>query len=131
MATLLVKGFATYPAIKPQTKNNIVLLAGAKTESAVALVDAINRGRGTDIPIEYLDPQDWIDECTKDDEGGKPKAWFEARLVWVQGVCDGDAGVVDPAMETLLGRRPETGTEAVEKIVRADPQYTWHQNHAR
>ena len=97
----------------------------------VDLVDAINAGRKTNVPVEYLEPEDWIEACAKDDEGGKGRAWFEARLVFAQGVCDGDAALVDTALETLLGRRPETGKEAVERLVREDPGYTWHQNHAR
>ena len=51
--------------------------------------------------------------------------------MFTQGVCEGDAALVDPALETLLGRRPETGKEAVERLVRGEGGYTWHQNHAR
>lgn len=131
MATLLAKGFATFPSIKPQTEKNIVLLTGPKAESLIELVDAINRGRKTDIPIVYLAPEAWIDACTKDDVGGKPRAWFEARLVYTEGVIAGDGELVDAALETLLGRRPETGTEAVERFVRENSEYTWHQNHMR
>lgn len=131
MATLLAKGLQAYPKVKPQTEKNILLLTGPKAESLVDLVGAINRGRGTDIGPRYLEPQDWINASAKDDEGGKGKPWFEARLVFTQGVCDGDAELVDPAMEILLGRRPETGTESVERFVRENRGYTWHQNHAR
>ncbi|KAK3702507.1 hypothetical protein LTR37_014869 [Vermiconidia calcicola] len=131
MATLLAKGLADFPSIQPRTEKNIILLTGPKAESLVHLVDAINRGRTTNMPVEYLKPADWVEECTKDDEGGKPRAWFEARVIFTQGVCDGDAELLDPAFETLLGRRPETGTETVERLVKEDSGYTWHQNHAR
>ncbi|KAK3707621.1 hypothetical protein LTR37_011969 [Vermiconidia calcicola] len=130
-ATLLAKGHDAFPAIKPRTEKNIILLTGPKAESRLELVSAINRGRNTNIAVKYLEPTDWVEECTKDDEGGKPRAWFEARVVFTQGVCDGDAELVDPAFETLLGRRPETGTETVERLVKEDSGYTWHQNHAR
>ena len=131
MATLLAKGLAAFPTVKSQTDKNIILLTGPKAESLVDLVDAINSARKTIIPVEYLQPQDWIEACAKDDEGGKGRPWFEARLVFTQGICDGDAELVDPALETLLGRRPETGTGTVESLVKANPGYTWHQNHAR
>ena len=131
MATLLSKGFDAFPSVKPQTVKNIVLLTGPKAESLNDLVDAINRGRRTEIPIEYMEPQAWIDACTEDDVGGKPRAWFDARLVYTEGVIAGDGALVDPALETLLGRKPESGTEAVERFVREDPEYTWHQNHMR
>lgn len=129
MATLLSKGLSSFPSITPQTHKNIVLLTGPKAESLVDMANAINRGRETNMPIEYLEPEQWIDECAKDDVGGKPRAWFEARLVYTQGVCDGDAKLIDPALATLLGRRPETGTEWVERTVRKNRDYTWHQNH--
>ena len=131
MATLLVKGLTAYLSIRPQTEKNIILFTGPTAQSPVEWVDAIDRGRGTSIPIEYLHGQHWIVECAKHGEGGKPRAWFEARLVWMQGVSDGDAATVDPALETVLRRRPETGTEAVERLVRADPEYRWNQNHFR
>ena len=109
MATLLARGLKAFPSMKPKTEKNIILLTGLETASLTGLVDAINAARGTDIPVEILEPEEWIEACAKDDEGGKPRAWFEARLVFTQGVCDGDAAVTDPAMEMLLGRKPETG----------------------
>ena len=131
MATLLAKGFSAFPSVKPQTAKNIILLTGPKAESLVDLVGAINRARKTDIPVEYLEPQHWIETCAKDDVGGKSRAWFEARLAFTQSVSQGDAVLVDPALETLLGRRPETGTEGIERLLKANPEYTWHQNHSR
>lgn len=128
VATLLAKGLGS---IVPRTDKNIILLTGPKPESLVDLVSAINKGRGTDIPVKYLDPQEWIETSAKDDEGGKGRGWFEARLVFTEGVCNGDAEVVDSALETLLGRRPEGGMESVERLVREDRGYTWHQNYAR
>lgn len=131
MAALLAKGLAAFPTIKPQTEKNIILLTGPKAESLVDLVKAINTARATNIPVEYLEPESWVEACAKGDEGGKGRPWFEARLVFTQGVCDGDAELVDPALETLLGRQPETGTETVKSLVKANPEYTWHQNHVR
>lgn len=130
IATLLAKGLSAFPAIKPQTENNIIPLTAGSTVSLTDIVDAINKGRGTSIPIEYLSPEDWITASATDDVGGKGRAWFEARLVWVQGVVDGDAELVDPALEILLGRKPETGVRAVKRLLTEGSQYTWHQNHA-
>lgn len=131
MANMFARGLSAYATVKPQTEKNILLLTGPKAESLVDLVDAINAGRKTSVPVEYLEPENWIEACSKDDEGGKGRPWFEARLVFTRGVCEGDAALVDPALETLLGRRPETGKEAVERLVRENPGYTWHQNYAR
>ena len=131
MATLFAKGLDSFPSIRPQTEKNIIMLTSLETNSLDELLHSINRGRGTDIPVQYLELDDWIDVCSKDDEGGKGRAWFEARVVFTQGISNGDAEVTDTALQTLLGRRPETGVQTVERLVKENPGYTWHQNHAR
>ncbi|KAK5119852.1 hypothetical protein LTR85_007178 [Meristemomyces frigidus] len=128
IATLLAKGLEAFPSVKPQTEKNIVLLTGPRAESLVDLTSAANRGRGTSVPIQYLEPKEWIQACANDDGGGKRRGWYEARLVFLQGICNGDAQTVDPALETLLGRRPQTGAEAVERMARAETVYTKHRS---
>ena len=131
IATLLSKGLSAFPEpVQPKTDKNIILLTGSKVESLVDLVDAINDVRDTRIPLEFLESQTWIEACAKDDIGGKSKSWFEARLVFTQGVTDGDAETITPALEILLGRKPEYGTQSVKQLVGTNPEYTWHQNHA-
>lgn len=134
IATLLAKGLQTFPHIVPHTEKNIVLLTAGETNSLTDLVGAIQRGQERDLSFEILPPEQWIEESAKDDRGGKGKAWFEARLVFTRGVCDGDAAVMDSALQTLLGRKPETGVQTVERLVREAIQkggegYFWHQNH--
>lgn len=129
IAALLGKGLSAYSDIKPQTENNIIALTAGSTASVTDIVDAINKGRGTSITIEYLSPEEWITASATDDVGGKGRPWFEARLIFMQGLVNGDAKFADPALEVLLGRKPETGVEAVARIVRENPEYTWHQNH--
>lgn len=129
IATLVAKGLEGFPSIQPQTEKNIILLTGSHADSIVDLVHAISRATGNEVPIEYWEPEDWVAESAKDDEGGKPKAWFEARLIFMQGVAQGDAATISPALATLLGREPESGSDAVHRLVKENPGYTWHQNH--
>lgn len=131
IATVLVKGLGEF-GIKPRGERRIVLLTAGETNSMVELVSAIDRARPgkKELGIEYLEPEAWIEEEAKGDLGGKGRAWFEARLVFAKGVCGGDAEVTDSALERLLGRAPETGSQAVERLVReAKGEYRWHQNH--
>ncbi|EMC93950.1 hypothetical protein BAUCODRAFT_124699 [Baudoinia panamericana UAMH 10762] len=129
IATLLAKGLGAFPSVTPQTASRIILLTGPQAETLVDIVKAIDKVRQTNTPIQILEPDAWIDACSMDDEGGKGRAWFEARLVWLQGMCNGEAELVDPALETVLGRRPETGTETIETLLTSEPDYYWHQNH--
>jgi len=130
IAVLIAKGLAAVPSIKPKTDKNILLLTSADVDTLEDIVRAIAEAKETDLPIEYLGPEQWITESTKDDVGGKQRGWFEARLAVVEGFNKGEAEVVDPALGILLGRRPERGIDGVGRLVRGDPGFTWHQNHA-
>lgn len=129
IAALLAKGLSAFPTIKLQTENNIIPLTAGATASLTDIIDAINTARETNIPIEYLSPEDWVTASSTNDVGGKSRAWFEARAIFMQGIVNGDAELVDPALETLLERKPETAVRAVERILGDDLEYTWHQNH--
>ncbi|KAM0723688.1 hypothetical protein Q7P37_000676 [Cladosporium fusiforme] len=129
IAILLAKGLEAYPSIIPKTDKNIILLTSLETDTLEDLVRAISRARGKYLPVEYLEPNVWIEESTKDDEGCKPRAWFEARLAVLYGFNKGDGEDVDGALAALLGRNPERGADGVERLVREDPEYRWHQNH--
>lgn len=129
IAALLAKGLEAYPSIKPRTDKNIILLTSLDTDTLEDLVRALARGTGRDLPIEYLEPQEWTEESARDDEGGKPRGWFEAALALFEGFNKGDGETVDGALGLLLGRRPERGVDGVERLVREDAQFRWHQNH--
>lgn len=129
MATLMARGLDAFPSIKPKTDKNIILLTSQATNTLEDLVHAISQAKGAETPIEYLAPSDWIAACAKDDVGNKPRAWFEARLVVLEGFNQGEAEIVDDALAILLGRTPETGFDGVQRLLRDDGGFTWHQNH--
>jgi hypothetical protein len=129
MAAMMARGLDAFPSIKPKTDSNIVLLTSQSTNTLEDLVRAISQARGTETLVEYLEPSEWIDASAKDDVGKKPKAWFEARVVVLEGFNQGDAETVDDTLATLLGRTPETGFSGVQRLLREDSNFTWHQNH--
>ena len=129
VATLMAKGIDAFPTIKPKTDKNILLLTSQATNTLEDLVHAISQAKGAETPIEYLEPSEWIAASAKDDVGNKPRAWFEARLVVLEGFNQGEAEVVDDSLATLLGRTPETGFDGVQRLLREDGGFTWHQNH--
>ena len=129
MAALMAKGLDAFPSIKPRTDKNIVLLTSQATNTLEDLVHPISQVTGGELPIEYLERNEWIAASAKDDVGNKPRAWFEARLVVLEGFNRGDAETVDDALATLLGRAPETCFDGVQRLLRDDGGFTWHQNH--
>lgn len=129
IATLMAKGLDVFPSIKPRTDKNIVLLTSRDTDALEDLASTISEAKGTKVPVEYLEPEEWITESASDDVGGKSRAWFEMRLAVLDGFNKGEGEIVDGALETLLGREPERGVDGVKRLVHGDSCYTWHQNH--
>jgi len=124
---------SSFPDVKPQGQKKILLLTGLEAQTYIDLVGAIDQARPSHrkLEIEFLEPQEFVQISAQDDQGGKPVGWFETRIHFFESVIAGDGETVDPALELLLGRRPETGTEAVERLVRdaGEKGYFWHQNH--
>jgi hypothetical protein len=131
IAVLIAEGGpAAFPSIVPKTDKNILLLTSTDVDTLEDIVHALSEVKGEELPIEWLEPEQWIEESAKDDVGGKPRGWFEARLKVVEGFNQGEAEVVDSALGTLLGRKPERGVDGVRRLVGGDGGFTWHQNHA-
>lgn len=138
MATILAHSqtgtlASSFPSIKPQGQKKILLLTGPEAQTFPDLVGAIDQTRPSHpkLETEFVEPQDLVQISARDDQGGKPVGWFEIRNQFFESVIAGDGETVDPALEVLLGRRPETGTEAAERLVRdaGEKGYFWHQNH--
>jgi len=127
---LIAKGGpAAFPSITPKTSKNILLLTSADVDTLEDVVRALADVKGTELPIEWLEPEQWIEASARDDVGGKQRGWFEARLRVLEGFNEGEAEVVDSALGVLLGRRPERGVDGVGRLVGGDGGFTWHQNH--
>lgn len=131
IATLLARGLAAFPAIQPRTKKNIVLLTSHRATSLTSIIEAIDNARSATTTIEYLEPEQWVAAQVQDDEGGKGEGWYRAMLSLNNDLVAGDAETVDPALGLLLGREPETGGQTVERLLRENQNYTWHQNYSR
>lgn len=97
-----------------QFPDSIKLLTGPKASTFPEIVEAINKASKRDVTAKNA----------TDDEGKKPKAFFEAWKGVFEGVAKGEAETVDPLLEELLGRRPKDGVQVVEELLRKDHEYT-------
>jgi hypothetical protein len=130
IAVLIARGGpGAFPSVVPKTDKNILLLTSADVDTLEDVVHALSGVKGEDVPIEWLEPERWIEESARDDVGGKPRGWFEARLKVLEGFNRGEAEVMDSALGVLLGRRPARGVEGVRRGGGGDRGFTWHQNH--
>ncbi|QIX01461.1 hypothetical protein AMS68_006978 [Peltaster fructicola] len=129
IASLLTQGLEAHPSIKPHGERQIVLLTSAVTSTFIDIANAINSVRIQQQPVDFLEPTEWVEDAAKTDLGSKSKAWFETRLTWFREMCNGALETTDPALETLLGRKPLSGVEIVKSLVGgSNGEYTWHQN---
>lgn len=129
MAALLAKGVEGYPSIQPKTERNIVLLVADKAVTFFDVAEVIHDTRPNKQSIVYLPADKWVDEAVSNDVGGKPRGWFESRIAWFKEMSSGALSTTDPALKTLLGREPLDGKQAITKMLKANPDYTWHQNY--
>lgn len=114
MTVLMAKGgLDAFPSIVPRTEKNIILLSSLDT----------------DWLVEYLVVREWATKSMDEDEGGKWRESFEARVKVLESFNKGDGEVVDDALASLLGRRPERGVDGEERLIRANPECRLHQNH--
>ena len=111
--------------------DRVVLLTGPRACTIAEMVDAINRVLGKKIVLHRVSFEEYVAKNAEGDQGGKPRQFFENWKTFYQGVEAGDGKEVDPLMEILLGRRPKSGVEVVEELLRGDQEYTWHQNYTK
>lgn len=121
-----------------EATNNIALLTGSRTHSLVDIVDAISEASGSKVEIERIpDPTEnarvLAVEDAKEGRGKKSEKFFAGWLSLADAMGKGEAAMVDPLMEELLGRKPRDAMEHVKQLVReaqGKGGYTWHQNYA-
>lgn len=105
--------------------------------NAMTLQDVVNAANsvlselGKDkITYEIVSQEEYVEANSDADEGGKPRAFFEAMLSHYEAIAAADLETVDPLLEEVLGRRPMDGGELVRKVMKDTAgQYTWHQNY--
>jgi uncharacterized protein YbjT (DUF2867 family) len=118
-------------------QDNIALLTGPRAYTLTDVVQAVSEATGIEIKISNVEREDFTRTAAEldkgDGRGGKPEAFFKARLTMLEAVAKGDAATVDPLMGELLGRIPRDGMEVVRCLVEsAGPGgYTWHQNYLK
>ncbi|KAI9706260.1 MAG: hypothetical protein M1820_004835 [Bogoriella megaspora] len=113
--------------------NETVLLTGPRTYALSDVVGIINEVTARNVKLEIVGPQEYVSKSTQldKDQGGKSEGFYKAWVSLLEGVKQGEAGVVSPLMEQLLGRPPQDGREWITAALKENPDYTWHQNYAR
>ncbi|KAI9664463.1 MAG: hypothetical protein M1821_005909 [Bathelium mastoideum] len=118
--------------IKGGHENEIVLLTGPSTYTLTDVVGIVNEVTGRKATIKFVDRDEYVSKATELDkaQGRKPQAFYQAWVSLLEGLKEGEAATVSPLMGEVLGRTPKDGKELITEFLKADPNYTWHQNYA-
>lgn len=115
--------------IKGGHQNEIVLLTADEAVTASDLVILINETTGRTVRLQIVSVEDYIQLSVANDEGKKPVGFWKKRVSWFDGIAKGDATLNHSLMAELLGRRPRPASDVIRDLLKANPNYTWHQNY--
>ncbi|KAL4886914.1 hypothetical protein BJY04DRAFT_204557 [Aspergillus karnatakaensis] len=110
-------------------ENEIVLLTTGETITAKEVVDVINEVTGRQVKFEIVSPEEYARVNGENDQGGKPKAFFQMVATWWGDIAKGELRTTDGLMRDVLGREPTKPRDALRKLLTENRDYTWHQNY--
>ncbi|KAL3476973.1 hypothetical protein BJX99DRAFT_226861 [Aspergillus californicus] len=111
-------------------ENEVVLFTSEETITAKEVVETINEVTGRQINFEIVSPEEYARVHGANDQGGKPKAFFEMVSTWWGDIEKGGLRTTDGLMREILGREPTKPRDALRAILTEERDFTWHQNYA-
>ncbi|KAF7717525.1 Uncharacterized protein PECH_005453 [Penicillium ucsense] len=115
--------------IRGRHDKQIVLLTAQQPITFSEIVGVINETTGRNVQVQFVSAEDFVRLKATGDEGGKPEAFFRKLLSWHEAIGKGETSTTDPLMADLLGREPTPPREAIQELLRENPNYEWHQNY--
>ncbi|KAL4923865.1 putative NmrA-like family protein [Aspergillus undulatus] len=110
-------------------ENETVLLTAEETITSKEVIDIINETTGRQVDFQIVSPEEYAQANAANDQGGKPKAFFEMVASWWEDIADGALQTTHPLMREVLGREPKGPRDALREILSKSRDYTWHQNY--
>ena len=119
--------------VKGGHENEIVLLTGPSTYTLSDAVNMVNEVTGRNVTVEFVGPDEYVAKSTALDkgQGNKPEAFYRAWVSLLEGLKQGEGATVSSLMGEVLGRTPKDGKELITGFLKANPDYTWHQNYVK
>ncbi|KAL4781377.1 hypothetical protein BJX76DRAFT_18066 [Aspergillus varians] len=111
-------------------ENQIVLFTAEETITSREVVDIINETTGRQVKFEIVSPEEYARVSSSNDQGRKPKAFFEMVATWWEDIAKGELATTHGLMRDILGREPTKPRDALREIMTENRDYTWHQNYA-
>ncbi|KAF9892468.1 hypothetical protein FE257_001577 [Aspergillus nanangensis] len=111
-------------------ENRTILLTAGETITAKEIVEVINETTDRQVELQYVSPREYVQINQRNDEGGKPLAFFELFAAMWKEIGSGALQTTDGLMREILGRDPMTPREAVRQLLVANRDHSWHQNYA-
>ncbi|KAL2858054.1 hypothetical protein BJY01DRAFT_201840 [Aspergillus pseudoustus] len=110
-------------------EKEIVLLTAGETITAKEIVEIINETTGRQVKFEIVSPEEYVRVHGANDQGGKPREFFEMVSTWWADIAYGELRTTHGLMREVLGREPTSPREALRQLLTEDRDFTWHQNY--
>lgn len=111
-------------------ENQTILLTAGETITAKEIIAVINETTGRQVEVQFVSPQEYVRLNELNDEGGKPRVFFEVFASMWRAIACGELQTTDGTMREILGREPTKPRDAVRQLLVANRCHTWHQNYA-
>ncbi|KAL9609554.1 MAG: hypothetical protein Q9167_005686 [Letrouitia subvulpina] len=109
--------------LKGGYENRKVLLTGPKAYTMQAVVETINKTTHRNVALHYVSLEEYVARNADNDEGKKPKAFFDAWKSAYVGIANGDGACIDQLMGELLRQAPTDGLKLIEGLSTEDRDY--------
>ncbi|KAL4922356.1 hypothetical protein BDW62DRAFT_172382 [Aspergillus aurantiobrunneus] len=110
-------------------ENEIVLFIAEETITSKEVMDIINETTGRQVNFEIVSSEEFVRVNGTNDQGGKPRAFFEMLSTWWADIAKGELRTTYGLMREILGREPTDPRDALREILTENRDYTWHQNY--
>jgi uncharacterized protein YbjT (DUF2867 family) len=94
-------------------ENQTILLTGSKAYTLKEITEIVSKILGRNIPIRFVSTEEYINQYLK----GRDELWVRMWATTYPGLQRGELAKVDPTLENLLGRKPKSLEQTIEKIL--------------
>lgn len=112
-------------------ENQTVLFTSEETITTKELVEVLNETTSRQVKFEIVSSEEYARVNGVNDQGGKPRAFFEMVATWWEDIAKGELRTTDGLMRDVLGREPTKPRDSIKQLLVENRDYTWHQNYAR
>nr|XP_036582558.1 nmrA-like family protein [Colletotrichum truncatum]KAF6791262.1 nmrA-like family protein [Colletotrichum truncatum] len=106
-------------------ENQIVLFTAEEAIGAKEIVDIINETTARQVKLEVVSREEYLHLSTTQDEGGRPREYFEMIATIWDDIVDGALSTTHPLLHEILGREPTKPRDALRQLLVENRDYVY------